>query len=128
MAIRSRNVPAAKGVVSGGNMARPYSSPTCCTALDDDRLAGADRQNLAAKLRPHQNFENFAGLDSIDRQTENDEIGKVGLKDRPEVLVLCAFAGYEAEIFKNVGEERSQVPLGVYNAYTRYDFATPKGC
>ncbi len=96
--------------------------------LDDDRLAGADRQNLAAELPAHKNFENFARLDSIHRESENNEIRKLSLKDRAKVSVFCAFAGYEAEIFKHVGEKGSKVPFGIHNAYARRYFATPKGC
>ena len=36
-----------------------------------------------------------------------------------QVASLLAFAGDEAEIFKDVGEERSKVLLAVRNAYAR---------
>src|ERR1700687_1730087 len=96
--------------------------------LDDDRLPGADDKDLAAELPAHKNFKNFSGLDTIDRQSENDEVGKLGVEDRPRIVVLCALAGYEAEIFKDVGEECPKVFLAVRNAYTRHNLATTEGC
>ena len=96
--------------------------------LDDDRLAGADGENLAAELSAHQDFKNFAGLDSIDRHPENNEIRKLGLEYHPQFVGLCAFAGYEAEIFKHVGEECSKVLLAVRDAGPRRHLPPPEGC
>ena len=45
--------------------------------LDDDRLARADDENLAAELAAHKDLENFAGLDSVDRHADNNEIRKM---------------------------------------------------
>ena len=95
--------------------------------LDDDRLAGADGENLAAELPAHQDFKNFAGLDSVDRHSENDEIRKLGLEYRRQVIGLGAFAGYEAEIFKHVGQECAKVFLAVRNAGPRRHLPASEG-
>lgn len=95
--------------------------------LDDDRLAGANDENLAAELPVHQGFENFASLDPIDRHAENDKVGELIFEDGIELVSLSAFAGYEAEIFKDIGEEQAEVFLAIRNASTRRNFSTPKG-
>ena len=84
--------------------------------LYHDQLAGADDEHLAAEVSAHEVLEHFPGLDSIDRQSENDEIRKLGLEYHPQFIGLGAFAGYEAEIFKHLGEKRPKVFLAVRNA------------
>jgi hypothetical protein len=84
----------------------------------DGRLARADGENLAAELPAHEDFKNFAGLDAIDRESENDEIRKLGPEYRPQFIGFRAFAGYEAEIFKYVGQECPKVLLAVRDAGT----------
>lgn len=61
----------------GGSIARPCSSLTCRTALTmiDAR---ADGEHFAAELAAHQDFENFAGLDSVDRHADEDATRKMG--------------------------------------------------
>ena len=127
MAIRSRNVSAANGVVSGGSIAMPYSSPICCTAWTkiDSR---ADRENLAGELPAHKGFKNLACLDTIDRDAENNEIRKLGLEYRPQFVGLGAFAGYQTEIFQHVGEKCADVLLAVGDASPRRHLPPPKRC
>jgi hypothetical protein len=47
-------------------------------------------------------------------------------EDLFQIVGLRAFTGDEAEIFKDVGEERSKMLLAVRNAHARHYFATPK--
>ena len=94
--------------------------------LDDDRLARADGENLAAELAAHQDFENLAGLDSVDRHADNDEIRKMSREYLFQVVGLRTFAGDEAEIFEDVGEERSKVLLAVRNAHAWHYLAASK--
>jgi hypothetical protein len=95
-------------------------------SLDDDRLARADGENLAAELAAHEDFENFAGLDSIDRHADNDKIRKMSREYLFQVVGPRAFAGDEAEIFQDVGEERSKVLLAVRNAHPWHHLAASK--
>ena len=66
------------------------------------------------------------GLESIDRHSDNDEIRKMNGEYLFQVAGLRAFAGDEAEIFKDVGEERSKMLLAVRNAYAWHHLAASK--
>ena len=94
--------------------------------LDDDRLARADGENPAAELAAHKDLENLAGLDPVDRHADNDEIRKKGREYFFQVVGLRAFAGDEAEIFKDVGEERSKVLLAIRDAHAWHHLAASK--
>ena len=92
----------------------------------DDRLARADGENLAAELAAYQDFENFAGLDSVDRHADNDEIRKMVREYLFQIVSLRTFAGDETEIFKDVGEEHSKMLLAIRNAHPWHDLAASK--
>ena len=96
--------------------------------LDDDQLARADGENLAAELPAHQYLENFAGIDSFNRYADNDEIRKMNSEYFFQVVGLRTFAGDEAEIFKDFGEECSKVLLAVRNAGAWHYLASSKNC
>ena len=88
----------------------------------------ADGQNLADELPAHQGFENFAGLDAVDRNAEHDEIGKLAVKHRCEVIGLGAFAGDKAEILQHLGQECAKVFLAVRHAGPRRHLSASERC
>src|SRR5260370_42494775 len=71
---------------------------TLLPCLDDDRLAGADRENLAAELPAHKNFENYARLDSIQRESENNEVRILSIKAPAKLSVYSVLTVYVTNI------------------------------
>ncbi len=85
-----------KGRVSGGSTARPYSSPTCCTASAMIESRAPMASTLPSKASPHKNFQELAELDAVGGDAEQDQVRQIGGEHGLQLARTAAFAGNEA--------------------------------
>ena len=72
---------------------------------DDDRLAGADGQNLAVEGLAHQRLQKRAGLDAVGGDAEQDQVRQLARQHGLQLVRAGAFAGDEAEILQHLARE-----------------------
>ncbi|MGY3463612.1 hypothetical protein ACVW0I_000483 [Bradyrhizobium sp. LM6.11] len=94
---------------------------------DDDRLAGADGQNLAVECLAHQRLQKHAGLDAVGSDAEQDQVGQFARQYSSQLVGAGAFGGDEAEILQHFGEKSAQMALAVGHACARRHLSSSEG-
>ena len=61
-----------------------------------------EQQDLAVECPGRERFQYFAGLERAGRQTEDDEIGPLGVEHRAQLRSMPAFASDETKFFQGL--------------------------
>ena len=83
----------------------------------------ADQQDAAGEMVVGQMADHGLGFEVGGGGRDQDEIGHVGVEERPEGVDGTAFAGHEAELLQRLAQEPADVGLGREHAGTRRDVA-----